>query len=173
MLTQEIRSRYLVDELQLGNTLNNAVHSGFKAQFDLLISMLSSDIQDAPWVTDPADAAERREDLRRKFELGNPVRLQSDDADLARADVLGEQFRAGGLKAVHLQECLNPEPLTLKHNEIPDEVLNLLSPLKQEKYRYENEVGNIARVAYSMTPEEVLDNVVGARELKDHFSVAA
>ena len=51
--------------------------------------------------------------------------------------------------------------------------LNLLSPLKQEKYRYENEVGNIARVAYSMTPEEVLDNVVGARELKDHFSVAA
>ena len=114
-----------------------------------------------------------REDLRRKFELGNPVRLQSDDADLARADELGEQFRAGGLKAVHLQECLNPEPLTLKHNEIPDEVLNLLSPLKQEKYRYENEVGNIARVAYSMTPEEVLDNVVGARELKDHFSVAA
>ena len=102
MLTQEIRSRYLVDELQLGNTLNNAVHSGFKAQFDLLISMLSSDIQDAPWVTDPADAAEQREDLRRKFELGNPVRLQSDDADLARADELGEQFRAGGLKAVHL-----------------------------------------------------------------------
>ena len=43
--------------------------------------------------------------------------------------------------------------MTLKHNEIPDEVLNLLSPLKQEKYRYENEVGNIARVAYSMTPE--------------------
>jgi hypothetical protein len=173
MLTQEIRSKYLVDELQLGDTLNEAVHNGFKAQFDLLVSMLSSDVQDHAWVVDPAAKEQQKEDLRKKFELGNPVRLQSDEQDLERANELGEQFREGGLTAVHLLQCLNPEPLTLKHNDIPKEIIESLSPLKQEKYRYENEVGRIARVSYKLSPKEVLDNVVDARDLRQGFSAAA
>lgn len=173
MLTQEIRSKYLVDELQLGDTLNKAVHSGFKAQFNLLISMLSSDVQDHAWVVDPATQEKQTEDLRKKFELGNQVRFQSDDADLVRADELGEQFRAGGLSAVHLLECLNPEPLTLKHGEIPQEILESLTPLQQEKHRYQNEVGKLAHVAYKLSPTEVLENVIASREMNSNFNFAA
>lgn len=174
MLTSEIRDRFLVDELQLGQTLNNAVHAGFKAQFDLLISMLSSDVRDLAWVTDPVVHEKQTEDLRKKFALGNEVRLQSEPKDIDRADQLGNYFREGGLLAVHLQQCLNPEPLTLQHDEIPQEIMDELSPLQREKIRYENEEGKITRVSCYPTPKEVLENVDKSREfLESRFSFVA
>lgn len=173
MLTQEIRDHLLVDELQLGQTLNEAVANGFSAQFNLLVSMLSDDVRDQPWVTDPVAQEKQTEDLRKKFALGNQVRLQSDDEDLKRADLLGDYFRDGGLKAVHLLECINPEPLTLKHPEIPQMVMDNLPPLHREKILYEFNKGKIERGSLAYTdPKDVLDTVTQARELTDRVALA-
>ncbi len=163
MLTSEIRDSLLVDELQLGQTLNHAVHEGFAAQFHLLISMLSDDVRDQAWVADPVAQEKQTEDLRKKFALGDPVRLQSGDGDAERGERLGDIFREGGIDAVRLEICLNPEPLTLRHEDIPPSVIDFLTPLQREKLRYANEKGNPSRVAYSMSPEEVLDAVSESR----------
>ncbi len=165
MLTNEIRDKMLVDELQLGNDLNQAVHDGFSAQFNLMVSMLSDDMQDQAWVTDPVVQEKQTEDLREQFALGEPVRLQSDDGDIVKADLLGDYFRQGGLVAVHLMQCLRPEPLTLRHPEIPRTVMEQLSPLKQEKIKYENNRGRLTHHPISSTsPTEMLDVVTSSRE---------
>ncbi len=167
MLTGEIRDNLLVDELQLGGQLNSAVHGGFSAQFNLMVSMLSDDVQDQAWVADPAEPEEQDEDLRGHFELGEGIRLQSSDGDIERADVLGDYFRQGGMTAVHLLECMNPEPLTLRHPEIPRTVMEQLSPLQQEKIRYQNARGRLVRRAISAaTPEQVLEVTGSSREME-------
>lgn len=173
MLTQEIRDRLLVDELQLGEKLNEAVAAGFSAQFNLLLSMLSADMRDQPWVADPVVQEKQTEDLRKKFALGTQVRLQSCDDDLQRADVLGDYFREGGLTAVHLQECLNPEPLTLKHPDIPRSIIENLPPLTQEKIRHEYSCGKLERTPFALhKPEEVLETVALAREMNSKVAIA-
>ena len=48
MLEADIRQVYLVDELQLGQRLNQALQGGHQAEFALLLSMLSPDVTDAP-----------------------------------------------------------------------------------------------------------------------------
>ncbi len=173
MLIQEIRDHLLVDDLQLGQTLNHAVANGFSAQFNLLISMLSNDARDLAWVADPVVQEKQTEDLRKKFALGNQVRLQSDDSDIDRADVLGDQFRAGGLLAVHLMECLNPEPLTLKHPEIPQAVMDNMPPLNKEKIMYAYNHGNLERRPLNyQEPEEVLETVTTARQMTGRVALA-
>ncbi len=168
MLTGEIRDNLLVDELQLGSELNQAVHNGFSSQFSLLVSMLSDDVQDQAWVKDPVVQEKQTEDLREQFALQEPVRLQSEDSDIAKADMLGDYFRQGGMVAVHLLECLSPEPLTLRHPEIPRTVMEQLSPLQQEKIKYENTKGRLVRNPLTaVTPVEMLELVSESRGEED------
>lgn len=48
MLTHEIRNQLLVDELQLGNRLNQDIQISDHADFALLLAMLSHDVTDNP-----------------------------------------------------------------------------------------------------------------------------
>ena len=52
MIPQTLREHYLVDELQLGQTLNQAISQGRRSEFSLLLAMLSPDVEDQPWVAD-------------------------------------------------------------------------------------------------------------------------
>ena len=174
MLTGEIRDKMLVDELQLGSELNNAVHNGYSSQFSLLVSMLSDDVQDQAWVTDPVAHEKQTEDLREQFALGDQIRLQSGDSDIQKADMLGDYFRQGGMVAVHLMECLSPEPLTLQHPEIPRTVMEQLSPLQQEKIRYANTRGRLTRNPLTAaTPVEMLEVVSGSQEIGRRMELTA
>ena len=46
MIPQTLREHYLVDELQLGQTLNQAISQGRRSEFSLLLAMLSPDVED-------------------------------------------------------------------------------------------------------------------------------
>jgi len=59
MIPQTLREHYLVDELQLGQTLNQAISQGRRSEFSLLLAMLSADVEDQPWVADPATHRDR------------------------------------------------------------------------------------------------------------------
>lgn len=134
MLDNEIRSVYLVDELQLGNRLNNSLQGSDRADFDLLLAMLSQDVLDNPRVEDPKlDNGDV--DLRAKFELQPEIRKYAQEDDYMRADQQSDLMHKEGHRAVFFAQCLNRDPLTpMKYNLAPD-VYNQFSPLKQEKIR--------------------------------------
>lgn len=80
MLTHEIRNQLLVDELQLGNRLNQDIQTSDHADFALLLAMLSHDVTDNPEFSF-SESKLKEEDLRRKFNLlpeqKNMLKLQT------------------------------------------------------------------------------------------------
>lgn len=67
MLTHEIRNQLLVDELQLGNRLNQDIQTSDHADFALLLAMLSHDVTDNPEFSS-SEAKLKEEDLRKKIQ---------------------------------------------------------------------------------------------------------
>ena len=67
MLTSEIRNELLVDELQLGTRLNNDIQAQNRADFALMLAMLSQDVRDNP-IFATKENPQKKEDLRAKFQ---------------------------------------------------------------------------------------------------------
>ena len=66
MLTPEIRNELLVDEMQLGQRLNEDVQTQNHADFALMLSMLSQDVTDQAIFSDEKQKV-KEVDLRAKF----------------------------------------------------------------------------------------------------------
>ncbi len=159
MTPHALREHYLVDELQLGQTLNQAISQGRRSEFSLLLAMLSPDVEDQPWVADaiPVDSASI--DWRRRFELpqAKPVEAHVRSAD--RALAMAAQLTQGGMASVRLLECLEPEPLTLKQFQFDAEVWNNLSPLAQEKHRFYVQGEQLRHEPMQDEPAAMLDTI--------------
>ena len=133
MLEQKIRDVLLVDELQLDCRLNNAVSSGDRADFALLLSMISQDVCDAPQFCDQVSATQN-DNLRSRFELQKPQEQFSKAEDFDRASALSELLHQGSINDVFLSNCLKPEPLCEYERVLAPEVYSELTPLLQEKF---------------------------------------
>lgn len=165
MLEADIRQVYLVDELQLGQRLNQALQGGHQAEFALLLSMLSPDVTDAPQHGGIEAPSKAEADLRARFGLQPPQRSYAENSDFEREQKLTELFAAQGQNAVHLACCLRPEPLVpVKHDLSPD-VFNELPPLKQEKVR--------RRFAGEKLSYDALPGSIGGFAVLDEISEAA
>ena len=136
MLQSEIRDNLLVDEQQLGGRLNQALQRQDRADFALLLAMLSPDVTDAPLFNPPEKQQEPEVDLRRRFGLMPAPRLYAEARDFARAaSEAGTVQRKQGMSDVRLSQCLAPEPLVAYERQVAPEVLAGLTPLKQHKLR--------------------------------------
>ncbi len=133
MLEQKIRDVLLVDELQLDCRLNHAVSSGDRAEFALLLSMISQDVCDFPQFSDQISSSQN-DDLRARFELAKPQAQFSKAEDFDRASALSELLHQGSIKDVFLSNCLKAEPLCEYERVLSPEVFSELSPLLQEKF---------------------------------------
>ena len=111
MIPQTLREHYLVDELQLGQTLNQAISQGRRSEFSLLLAMLSPDVEDQPWVADAPAIEAATIDWRRRFELPKARPLAAEPSSHARALRVSELVAGGSLLSAHLLDCLEPEPL--------------------------------------------------------------
>ena len=134
MLTHEIRNQLLVDELQLGNRLNQDIQISDHADFALLLAMLSHDVTDNPEFSS-SEAKLKEEDLRKKFNLLPEQKKYAETSDFDRAQAITEQFANYGMTQVFLSECLRAEPLVPFERTYSPEVFSELTPLKQEKLR--------------------------------------
>ncbi|MGN0893944.1 MAG: VC2046/SO_2500 family protein [Succinivibrio sp.] len=134
MLTHELRNELLVDELQLGQRLNEDIQNQNHADFALILAMLSQDVTDFPEFYDKTIVT-REEDLRKKFSLPKEQKAYADRSDFLRADELTEHFATSGIRQVFFADCLNRAPLVPFEREYAPEVFSELSPLKQEKLR--------------------------------------
>ncbi len=137
MLTEKIRNQMLVDEMQLGDRLNQDVHSADRADFALMLAMLSQDVTDHAEF-DPATEQEKTEaDLRAKFGLPPAVKSYAEQSDFKRASEISDMFSSDGIHSVFLAHCLRDEPLVPFEHRLAPEVFAELPPLKQQKLRLE------------------------------------
>ncbi|MCK0535683.1 MULTISPECIES: VC2046/SO_2500 family protein [unclassified Anaerobiospirillum] len=139
MISKDIRDVYLVDELQLGQRLNESLHEGDQTDFNLMLAMLSPDVCDASWTRGP-DIAQAPEDLRTKFCLLPEIRKYAESDDFSRgqdfADMIHDhEDTQVGQSQVFLAECLRQEPLVPFKRDLAPEVYAELAPLKKEKVR--------------------------------------
>ena len=95
MLDEKLRDKVLVDELQLGNRLNESVASGDRADFQLLLSMLSADVCDAPQFNRKLSQKEP-ENLRERFALGKEQRFYADKQDFSKGIIQSQLLHDRG-----------------------------------------------------------------------------
>ncbi|WP_445397004.1 VC2046/SO_2500 family protein [Zobellella sp. An-6] len=123
----DISANLLVNDSQLGDRLNQAVHQGRREDFGLLLALLSDDARDLPRLEEPAD--ERGEpDWRKHFDLPAPNPCYAEAADVIRAPQLSAL--AGDLRqdSLRLLLAMRAEPLRPDNQALPAEVSANLNP---------------------------------------------
>lgn len=123
----------LVSELQLGQRLNQCVSEGNKSEFDLLLSMLSTDIRDQDqFSTINAPESEEAISLRDQFNVPQAQPLISRESALQDYSIyVADLAREEGVVAARLQHCLRPEVLHFDVDRIEgfaDDITDNLSP---------------------------------------------
>lgn len=163
MLLQKIKDKYLVDELQLGNRLNDDIQNHNRADFDLLLSLISQDVLDFPFYQDEKEQV-KDEDLRAKFQLPKSMEKYAKAQDFENSANLSELLQTQGQRSLFLNQCLNPEPLVAFDHQIKPDVFNQLTPLKQYKLLQEQ---SGAAIGYENWQEQgsidVLDEIEYAK----------
>ncbi|QTG88921.1 hypothetical protein JTI77_01550 [Vibrio furnissii] len=119
----------LINELQIGTGISQAVLHGHRADFSLMLALFSNDVRD----TTPVEAIEQVETtedvLRQRFELQAPQTLRSDQSSYQISARQADLFHQGGLASAKLSHYLTPEVLAYlpeDTQDLPEEVyLNL------------------------------------------------
>jgi len=144
------KNKVLFHELQLGSELNKSIHSKRRADFSLMLAMLTEDVREHSQFFVPKTTFKEREysdeALRKAFQLPKkaPLALQNIDEleKLSQAHLVAKQQIA----TLHLQNVLSPPPLAFHDDpsHIPSDVLNDTSihcqiRVKQQKTSDEKE----------------------------------
>ena len=102
----------LINELQLGDTLNRAIEFNRRGEFGLLLAMLSHDARDMAQFTLSQDVPVEVK-LKQEFELPDP---QPFIADLSAEYVVdnSQHFIEEGARSFQLHQALVPEALVIR-----------------------------------------------------------
>lgn len=119
----------IINELQVGSAINQAVQQGRHADFALFMALFSNDVRD----TSPIEAIDEKTTteqlLRKRFELPQLQPLRSDQSAYPISAQQAHYFHTGGLASAKLSHYLKPEVLTYLPEDtqgFPEEVyLNL------------------------------------------------
>lgn len=119
----------VINELQFGTDINQAVQQGRHADFALFMALFSNDVRDTcPTetlsVNKPAESQ-----IRQHFAVAEPQPLRNNQSSYAISAQQAKLFHSGGLASAKLTHYLTPEPLTYLPEDtgnLPEEVyLNL------------------------------------------------
>lgn len=128
----------LVNEWQLGQALNHAVHSNAREKFNLLLSFLSEDARDfAQFEYLQSESELKKEDssLRQQFQLRESQPLVNSGPTSAQLAAYNDQLHQGKLTEIRLQQLLDNEAMLSRQSSsiFPEEVLDNLSLIKRDK----------------------------------------
>ncbi|WP_413110449.1 VC2046/SO_2500 family protein [Thaumasiovibrio sp. DFM-14] len=112
MKVHQLDKAQLINETQLGDRLNQSVSCGYRADFSLLLAMLSPDIREHEPLDIHQDSLHCDAVLREQLELPAPQALHADDSSYERGALEANAFHRGGLNAAHLQHYTSPSALT-------------------------------------------------------------
>lgn len=137
MNSKQIDTGLLINEWQLGQQLNTAVHNGTRDKFNLLLSLLSDDARDFAQFALPEEntAILEKADLRAAFSLGQAQPLVNKGMSAQQAQLLNGELHANNLSSVRLQLLLNNEALVSRCETslFPSELTDNLTFLSQQR----------------------------------------
>jgi hypothetical protein len=120
----------LIRESQLDVALNTCVHQGRRGDFGMMLAMLSQDALDFAQFHLPTSVAEEKnrteEVLKRELQIGPQKPLAPSEFDMLIGQENAFVVQHFGMTALHLKECLVPEPLAVRDDKkhIPLEVID-------------------------------------------------
>ncbi|BCV66500.1 queD-like protein [Shewanella carassii] len=103
----------LINELQLGGRLNQAVESHRRGEFALLLALMSQDVRDWPQFH-LHDDVEKDAVLRQQFDLPAPQPLVGDLSQEPLPVDNSYYFISEGERSFQLAQALVPEPLVIR-----------------------------------------------------------
>ena len=145
------RNTVLFHELQLGAELNECIHSKRRADFSLMLAMLTEDVREHSQFFVPKTTFKERdysdEALRKAFHLPNktPLALQSlsEIEKQSQAELVAKQQ----LATIKLQDALTPAPLAFRNdqkhiatNVLSDTNIHCQIKIQQQKSSNDNEL---------------------------------
>ncbi|MFT6986735.1 MAG: hypothetical protein ACJAT7_002577 [Psychromonas sp.] len=134
---KQIESGLLINEWQLGQQLNTAVHKGTREKFNLLLSLLSDDARDFAQFALPPERNESlaQAELRASLFLADPQPLVNKGISERQAASLNSDLHKKDLTSIRLKQLLSNEAL-LSRNEsvdIPSEIIENLPLWSQNR----------------------------------------
>ncbi|MFT4928993.1 MAG: hypothetical protein ACI8WB_005117 [Phenylobacterium sp.] len=130
----------LVNELQLGSQLANAVKQKRSSDFGLLLAMMSHNVLDHAAFCLPDDSpvhtSADEAQLRQQLGLAQPQVFSASENSVTQALLLGVDLHTEGLTEVKLKGYLDPEPLAVvdDFNHIPSEIIANCEPAVRQRY---------------------------------------
>ncbi|WP_422767353.1 VC2046/SO_2500 family protein [Photobacterium leiognathi subsp. mandapamensis] len=126
----------LINEIQLGTGLNHAVESGRRADFSLMLALLSSELMEStPQDTDQAPIQSEQQ-LRAYFELPTPQPLTTSEHCYQRSAEQAKAFHEASIVSTRLLQGLQPTALTFPVENtkgLPEDIFHNLSVHERRK----------------------------------------
>lgn len=141
----EVENNVLVHELQLGTQLSQSVHSGRRADFALMLAMLSDDVREHSQFHLPHTETTENEindkKLRQRFQLPEPTPLAVQDPQEIAKYNQAKLVLEKRLADLHLQNILSPLPLSIRDDAsyIESEIINNTSIHCQRRYKKQSD----------------------------------
>jgi hypothetical protein len=134
---KQIENGLLINEWQLGQQLNTAVHNGARDKFNLLLSLLSEDARDFAQFSLPEQSQSQLQQaqLRASLFLADPQPLVNAGISAQQAASLNHDLQHQDFTSIRLKQLLSNEAL-LSRNEAGDiasEIIDNLSFLSQHR----------------------------------------
>ena len=141
MFVGDVKNNILINELQLGEQLNECVHQGKRSDFSLLLAMLPDDVRVSAQFSLPKTvndlAINDEESLRTLYNLPKAQSLALENLDEINSYNQAELVNDNKLIDLHLLNAINPRPLAFRDNKkyISQDVLGNTSLYCQKKYQ--------------------------------------
>ncbi len=129
----------LINERQLGNKLSSAVNQSRRADFGLLLSMLSQNVVDQAVFNLPKDEQfdlSKTEELAKRFNVQPAIKFSGTSSSAEQALSMNRLLRDGGLASVKLSHYMELEPVAPRDDKayIGTEVIGNCEPAVQQRY---------------------------------------
>ena len=158
MNIEHLNQQIVINEWQLGQQLNTAVHSGARDKFNLLLSFLSDDARDFAQfeIKSEEDLLKKPTDLRTYFELPNAQPLVNEGPSEKLLVELNDDLQQKKLIDIRFKQLITNEALLSKQQgaQFPEELLDNLPLLKKQRM-------NAAYQSNSLTEERDSKKPIG------------
>lgn len=165
MLIDDAKNNILINELQLGEQLNNCVHQGKRSDFFLLLAMLTDDVRVHAQFSLPKAANEspinNEENLRTFYNLPKGQSLALEGLQEIESYNQADLINDNKLIDLHLLNAINPRPLAFRNDNkyISQNVLENTSLYCQKKYQEESKGSSTSNERLSFNAEMWLNTV--------------
>lgn len=137
MNIEQLDQQVIINEWQLGQQLNNAVHNGTRDKFNLLLSFLSDDARDFGQfeLKSNIEESEKETDYRRYFKLPAAQPLVNEGPSDVMLAEYNRELQATNMVDIRFKQLLRNEAILCKKvdDNLPADILDNLCLLTKQR----------------------------------------